>query len=164
LEKIKIIKKALEIMNIEKTINIIGIIGVTGSLLFVGAELRLTNKIAQVETEWQLMNNYASWNESVIECPECYVAGNQENSEQKEFWRNYAIVLRALNTWQGSEIAYENGLLSERTFNMWYNDANLMIEEAKKAGTIEIWLEIMDAQYSWAESIVFQYLHKEIEA
>lgn len=47
---------------------------------------------------------------------------------------------------------------------MWYNDANLMIEETKKAGTIEIWLEIMDAQYSWAESIVFQYLHKEIEA
>jgi len=38
-------------MNIEKTINIIGIIGVTGSLIFVGAELRLTNKIAQVETE-----------------------------------------------------------------------------------------------------------------
>ena len=48
----KIIKRALESMNIEKTINIISIIGVTRSLLFVGAELRLTNKIAQVETEW----------------------------------------------------------------------------------------------------------------
>jgi hypothetical protein len=46
--------------------NFLGIVGVIGSLTFVGLELRLTRKLAEVETEWQIMNNYASWNESVI--------------------------------------------------------------------------------------------------
>ena len=72
-------------------------------------------------------------------------------------------MLRAINTWQGSEIAYENGLLSERTFNLFYNDANLLIEEAKQAGTIQIWLDTMEAQADWSDSIVFQYLYRIIE-
>ena len=72
-------------------------------------------------------------------------------------------MLRALNTWQGSEIVYENGLLSDRSFNMWYHDANLMIEEANQAGTIQIWLETMEGQAGWSDSIIFQYLYKIID-
>ena len=32
--------------------NFLGIVGVIGSLTFVGLELRLTRKLAEVETEW----------------------------------------------------------------------------------------------------------------
>ena len=139
--------------------NFLGIVGVIGSLTFVGLELRLTRKLAEVETEWQIMNNYASWNESVIECPECYVANYNENMGYEQYWRNYAIILRAINTWQGTEIAYENGLLSERTFNLFYHDADLLIEEAEQAGTIPIWLDTMEGQAGWSDSVVFQYLY-----
>ena len=150
-------------MNIEKIVNVVGVFAVIASLIFVGLELRLTRQLAIIDTEWQLMNNYASWNESVIECPECYVANYNEEKGWGQYWRNYAIILRAINTWQGSEIAYENGLLSERTFNLFYNDANLLIEEAKQAGTIQIWLDTMEAQADWSDSIVFQYLYRIIE-
>ena len=93
-------------MNIEKTVNVVGVFAVIASLIFVGLELRLTRQLAIIDTEWQLMNNYASWNESVIECPECYVANYNEEMGWGHYWRNYAIILRAINTWQGSEIAY----------------------------------------------------------
>jgi hypothetical protein len=150
-------------MNNEKIVNVVGVFAVIASLIFVGLELRLTRQLAIIDTEWQLMNNYASWNESVIECPECYVANYNEEMGWGHYWRNYAIILRAINTWQGSEIKYENGLLSERTFNLFYNDANLLIEEAKQAGTIQIWLDTMEAQADWSDSIVFQYLYRIIE-
>ena len=65
-------------MNIEKIVNVVGVFAVIASLIFVGLELRLTRQLAIIDTEWQLMNNYASWNESVIECPECYVANYSE--------------------------------------------------------------------------------------
>jgi hypothetical protein len=147
----------------ERMTNLFGVAAVIASLIFVGLELRLTRQLAVIETEWQLMNNYASWNESVIECPECYAANYSEEMGYDHYWRNYAIIVRALNTWQGSEIAYENGLLSERSFNMWYHDANLLIEEANQAGTIQIWLETMEGQADWSDSIIFQYLYKIID-
>ena len=144
----------------EKIVNILGVLAVIASLIFVGLELRLTRRLAEIDTEWQLMNNYASWQEAVIECPECYTANYSEDMGYGEYWRNYSLVLRAINTWQGSEIAYENGLLSERTFNIFYYDADLLIEEAKQAGTIQIWLDTLEGHADWSDSIVFQYLYK----
>ena len=144
----------------ERIVNILGVLAVIASLIFVGLELRLTRRLAEIDTEWQLMNNYASWQEAVIECPECYTANYSEDMGYGEYWRNYSLVLRAINTWQGSEIAYENGLLSERTFNIFYYDADLLIEEAKQAGTIQIWLDTLEGHADWSDSIVFQHLYK----
>lgn len=144
----------------ERIANIFGVLAVIASLIFVGLELRLTRRLAEIDTEWQLMNNYASWQEAVIECPECYTANYSEDMGYGEYWRNLSLVLRAINTWQGSEIAYENGLLSERTFNIFYYDADLLIEEAKQAGTIQIWLDTLEGHADWSDSIVFQYLYK----
>ena len=140
----------------ERIINVLGVFAVIASLIFVGLELRLTRRLAYIETEWQLMNNYASWQEAAIECPECYTAGYSEDMGYGEYWRNYSLVLRALNVWQGSEIAYENGLLSERTFNIFYYDADQLIEEAKQAGTIQIWLDTLEGHSEWSDSSVFQ--------
>ena len=53
-------------MNIEKIVNVVGVFAVIASLIFVGLELRLTRQLAIIDTEWPLMNNYASWNESVL--------------------------------------------------------------------------------------------------
>ena len=149
-----------ETMSVDRTINIIGVFGVIVSLIFLGYEAREANKLARVETEFQLMNNYAAWNEGVIECPECYTASFDEDMPQSEYWRNLSLVYRALNTWQASEVAYDNGLVSERTFNIFYRDAELLIEEAKAVGTIELWKEALNGQSGWSDSIVFQYLYK----
>jgi hypothetical protein len=144
----------------EKITNLFGVAAVIASLIFVGLELRLTRRLAVIETEWQLMNNYASWQEAVIECPECYTANYSDEMGYEEYWRNYSIILRAINTWQASEIAYENGLLSERTFNIFYYDADLLIEEAKQAGTIQIWLDTLEGHSDWTDSIIFQHLYQ----
>ena len=109
------------------------------------------------------MNIYAAWNEEFIECPECYIASFDEDMPQSEYWRNFSLVYRAVNTRQASEVAYDNGLVSKRTFNIFYNDAELLIEEAIAVGTIGLWKEALSGQSDWSDSIVFQYLYKIIE-
>jgi hypothetical protein len=140
---------------------IIGVTSILASLFFVGYELRQANKIARVETEWQLMNSYATWDEGIIACPECYVPSFSENMgvSTPEFNRNQSIIYRAINTWQAAEIGYDEGLLSERTFNLFYRDANHFITTAKEVGTLDMWRATLDETSEWAESITYQHLY-----
>ena len=141
---------------------IIGLTTVLVSLIFVGYELRQANKIARVETEWQLMNSYAAWDEATISCPECFTAKVSENMEvmSPEWARNQSIIYRALNTWQAAEIGYDEGLLSERTFNLFYRDAKNFIETAREVGTLDMWRATLDETPEWAESVTYQYLYR----
>ena len=42
-------------MNIEKIVNVVGVFAVIASLIFVGLELRLTRRLAIIETEMMKM-------------------------------------------------------------------------------------------------------------
>ena len=42
------------------------------SLIFIGYEIRLANRIALVETEWEMFNSYAAYNEMAIQQPELF--------------------------------------------------------------------------------------------
>ena len=113
-------------------IEIVGLVTVLVSVFFVGYELRQANKIARVETEWQLMNTYASWDEAIISCPECFIQSASAFSSTTEYMRVQSIIYRAINAWQAGEIGYDEGLLSQRTFNLFYRDANIFINQAKE--------------------------------
>ena len=51
------------------------------SLIFIGYEIRLANRIALVETEWEMFNSYAAYNEMRIEEPELFVGKINELTE-----------------------------------------------------------------------------------
>jgi hypothetical protein len=80
-----------------------------------------------------------------------------------EFNRNQSIIYRAINTWQAAEIGYDEGLLSERTFNLFYRDANHLITTAKEVGTLDMWRATLDETSEWAESITYQHLYSLID-
>ena len=138
---------------------IVGLVTVLVSVFFVGYELRQANKIARVETEWQLMNTYASWDEAIISCPECFIQSASAFSSTTEYMRVQSIIYRAINAWQAGEIGYDEGLLSQRTFNLFYRDANIFINQAKEAGTLALWKQTLDENPDWTDSIVFQHLY-----
>ena len=142
---------------------IAGLTTVLISLFFVGYELRQANKIARVETEWQLMNTYAAWDEAIISCPECFTQSASALSSTSEFMRSQSIIYRAINAWQASEIGYDEGLLSQRTFNLFYRDASIFINQAKEAGTLALWRQTLDENPDWIDSIVFQHLYDLID-
>ena len=71
---------------------IVGLVTVLVSVFFVGYELRQANKIARVETEWQLMNTYASWDEAIISCPECFIQSASAFSSTTDDWFNPSIL------------------------------------------------------------------------
>jgi len=70
-----------------------------------------------------------------------------------------AVRLLRLNAWQAGEIGYDEGLLSQRTFNLFYRDANIFINQAKEAGTLALWKQTLDENPDWTDSIVFQHLY-----
>ena len=50
-----------------KPLELIGAITLIISLIFIGYEIRLANRIALVETEWEMFNSYAGYNEMAIQ-------------------------------------------------------------------------------------------------
>ena len=55
-----------------------------------------------------------------------------------EFMRNQSIICRAIKTWQAAEIGYDEGILSEITFNLFNRDARTFITAAKEVGRLEM--------------------------
>ena len=60
-------------MDTTKFLEMAGAVTLIISLIFIGYEIRLANRIAQVETEWEMFNSYAAYNEMRIEEPELFV-------------------------------------------------------------------------------------------
>ena len=56
-------------MDTTKFLEMAGAVTLIISLIFIGYEIRLANRIAQVETEWEMFNSYAAYNEMRIEEP-----------------------------------------------------------------------------------------------
>ena len=61
-----------------------------------------------------------------------------------EFMRNQSIIYRAIKTWQAAEIGYDEGILSEITFNLFYRDARTFITAAKEVGRLEMYRVTLD--------------------
>ena len=95
---------------------VIGAFTLIISLFFIGYEINLANKIAQVETEWEMFNSYASYNELHIEKPEFFIAKPISEYTEIDKIRKTSEFYRLLNIWLAAETAYSSGMISEATY------------------------------------------------
>ena len=106
---------------------IVGIVSVVISLLFVAYQIQQSNKIAKVTTEYEIRNNHSSSNE---------IAMSDQNfanllfkstdpafkPEGGELAQLVAFTLRSVNFWAAAGTAYENGLLTDDTYEFVLDD------------------------------------------
>ncbi|MDD9958452.1 MAG: hypothetical protein OXU66_05870 [Gammaproteobacteria bacterium] len=105
-----------------KLAELIGFVADFVSLLFVGYEIRQSNTIAKVTTEYEIRNNQSAANELIMTDPEfaaLMAKWADPNSEPKggEMMRAYAFILRQMNFWSAAATSYENGMLTDETYD-----------------------------------------------
>ena len=113
------------------------------SLIFIGYEIRLANRIALVETEWEMFNSYAAYNEMAIEQPELFAERPISEYTETEIAGKRSQFFRTLNIWLAAETAYSNGMISEATYLITLADAQALITTQKESGTAILWQSIV---------------------
>ena len=106
---------------------LIGLCAVVISLLFVAYEIRQANRIASGTTSYEMSRNYMSINELILSNPE--VAELLSRRDSVDFEPNptqktqlQAFAHRLLNQWTSIEEAYDQGLVSERSYQIALDD------------------------------------------
>jgi hypothetical protein len=106
---------------------LIGLGAVVISLLFVAYEIRQANRIASGTTSYEMSRNYMSINELILSNPE--VAELLSRRDSGDFEPNptqktqlQAFAHRLLNQWTSIEEAYDQGLVSERSYQIALDD------------------------------------------
>ena len=134
-------------------ISIIGIIEVAGiitvilSLAFVGYEINQANRIAVVNSEQAIWGNFATINELIMSNTEYADLMHELTNEDAEFIeadleKVRAFVRRMANVWSAAENSYNNGMLTEATYQILYDDLrNFLITYPGSRAT---WRELLD--------------------
>lgn len=133
--------------SILRIIELVGIVTVILSLVFVGYEINQANRIAMVDSEQAIWENFSSINEVIMSDTEyaelMYKMTNKDaefNSSELEKVR--AFLRRLTNAWSAAENSYNNGMLTEQTYQLLYDDVrNLLITYP---GSRTAWRELLD--------------------
>ena len=117
----------------ERALNVVGVLSVVGSLIFVGLELRQSQRIAlagqvQARTEQALMRNL-TFLEGEWELGHKISTTPYEKLSEPEKWARNQIIAWSTSMQQNNYFMYRVGLLdeeqwlviSERTKNQWSN-------------------------------------------
>ena len=147
-----------------KPLELIGAITLIISLIFIGYEIRLANRIALVETEWEMFNSYAGYNEMAIQNPELFVERPISEYTETEILGKRTQFFRTLNIWLAAETAYSNGMISEATYLITLADAQALIATQKESGTIVLWQSILDRYSFLGDKEIIKILTKELNA
>jgi len=147
-------------------VEIVGVISVALSLLFVAYQIQQTNQIAIVSAEIEIRNNYSDLNEAMFSDRE--LAALIERSSDPTFrpkvgeltqLRSFAF--RFMNIWLASEIAFKNGMLPESSYQIVLNDIKYLLENAPYLQTQ--FREILDNYPGWGNTEVAKILEKELK-
>ena len=147
-----------------KPLELIGAITLIISLIFIGYEIRLANRIALVETEWEMFNSYAGYNEMAIQNPELFVERPISEYTETEILGKRTQFFRTLNIWLAAETAYSNGMISEATYLITLADAQALIATQKESGTIVLWQSIFDRYSFLGDKEIIKIITKELNA
>jgi len=106
---------------------IIGIVSVVISLLFVAYQIQQSNKIARVTTEYEIRNNHSSSNEIAMSDQDfatLLFKATDPTFEPAggELAQLIAFTLRSVNFWAAAGTAHENGLLTNDTYEFVLDD------------------------------------------
>jgi hypothetical protein len=155
----------MEITGIQM-LEIVGIISVVLSLLFVAYQIQRTNQIAIVTAEIETRNNYSSLNEAMY--------GNKdlailiEKAQDPEFQPEHgeltqlrSLGFRFMNIWLASEVAFKNKMLPATSYSVVLNDIGYVIEEIPYMR--HMFKLIIDNYPGWSETEVAQTIIVELE-
>ena len=148
-------------LNIRQTIETLGMLAVVISLLLVAYEIRQANRIAVVNTEFDLRNSYHATNVAILNNPDMVdfmvrMNTKGESLEGPDEIRAMSWTFLHLNTWLATALAYENGVTTKETYqNILDNINNAMARSSPEM--IEIWRRSIDSFPSLAETQIFEY-------
>ncbi|MDB3992534.1 hypothetical protein N9478_03455 [Gammaproteobacteria bacterium] len=136
--------KNRSILNI---LEVLGMVTVILSLLFVAYEINQANKIAMVDSEQAIWENFSAINELIMGNTEYAELMHKMTYEDAEFSdgdleKVRAFVRRMTNVWSAAENSYISGMLTEQTYQLLYDDVrNLLITYP---GSRKAWQELLD--------------------
>ena len=145
-------------------IEAVGVVSVVISLLIVAYEIRQTNKIAIVNAEIELRNNYSELNEFAATD---HVAGLLSRIADPEYQTSAAediqlrsLCFRNLNIWIASEIAFENDMLPQSSFQIVLDD----ISFTRTAPYLHrFYAEILDNYPGWSKTKVVKAIEEQLD-
>jgi len=146
-----------------KLLELAGAMTLIVSLIFIGYEIRLANRIALVETEWEIFNSYAAYNEMAIQQPELFAERPLSEYTETEIVGKRTQFFRTLNIWLAAETAYSNGMISEATYLITLADAQALMATQKESGTIVLWQSILDRYPFLSDKEIIKIIAKELD-
>ena len=156
-------------MNISRLqwIEIVGVISVVLSLLFVAFQIQQANQIAIVSNELDIRENMASVNEIVMTDREFAALLNKTTDpdyvgtpEEDEQLRG--LVLRMLNVWIPAETAYDSGMLPKDSYELVLNDIDAIFK--RYPSLRQPFREALDNYPAWSAYGIYKYADKQLEA
>lgn len=111
---------------------IIGLVAVVASLLFLGYEIRQSNRIARSTITYELANNYSEINEIVWSSPQVAELHVKVRDPAYRPTAAEEVMLRAearrfMNIWGAIEIAYRNGHQTREQLDIMLEDVEAVV-------------------------------------
>ena len=125
----------------KSSLEIIGVIAVVASLLFLAYEIRQSNQIARSTITFELGNNVSELNEIVWTNPEVAALHVRASDPRYVPTQVESEMLRAearrfMNVWGTVEIAYRNGHQTRAQFDILLDDVEDVLERLPAAHPI----------------------------
>ena len=147
--------------NSKQIVEAVGILAVVFSLLLVAFEIRQANRIAVVNTEFALRDNYHDTNIALLNNPDMVdfavrATTSGEPLEGGDEIRAVVWTYIHLNTWVATALAYENGVSTEETYgNILDNIENVIGRSSPEMR--KIWRGSIDSFPSLQDKPIFQH-------
>jgi len=153
-------------LSMRQVVEVISVIVVVLSLLFVAYQIRQSNDIAIAANENEVRNNYATFNEAIM--LDTYLAELIYKSEDPSFvieGRDRVIIenyiARALNSWRPVITSYERGLLDQISYDAAFDDMRFLIETYPAMRPL--WRDFMGDYPSRSDDPIFTYIARLLE-
>ena len=150
--------------NSRQSVEAIGVLAVVVSLLLVAYEIRQANRIAVVNTEFELRNSYQETNIAALTNPDMVEfmfrlqSGGQPLEGPDEI-RAIVWTYIHMNSWVAMALAYESGVSTEETYqNVLDNIENSIGRSSPEM--LEIWRASIDSFPSLAETQIFEHANR----
>ena len=120
-------------IDLGQTISLLANIGVLVGIVFVGFELRQSNRIAVGTTSYELSRNWLAINDLILTNPEVRNLlvelrdeDFQPDNDQHEELAN-AYARRQLSNWIAIQEAYDNGLVSKELYDVALSEVSYIV-------------------------------------
>ena len=146
---------------------ILGAVSVLATLIYLAHQIKQSNKIATASSEISIRDNFGAINSAIYEdeaIAVLFVSAENPNHEfgKVERVRLRMILTQLVNVWHSIEVAYDNGMASEASYNNIFDDVNQVTTGSPALKPI--FLELIDSFPSLGSSKLFTALRNASES